>query len=550
MSKQLKPGMAVPKPTRSGARKRYYQRRVRRAWFLILAALILTSAICVLVVNPVLAPNTTTSSITEQQTEPFLSPTASSLSTQGLETDLPNNPTISFPTIQAVLPTQAQPVTYPKDTPVLYYAQSGDSLAVLAIHFGVELNEITSSDELPQEGLIPPGQLLFIPSRLDSISSPLKLIPDSEVVNSPSTLDFDVTAFVEEAGGYLSTYKEYLSSTGFQSGAEIVAKVALDYSVNPRLLLALLEYQSAWVYGSPSNIAEQDYAMGYVGYERKGFFNQCAWAAGEISDGYYGWREGTIVALTFPDKTMLRFAPDLNSGTAGLIYLFSRLNNLPDWAEALYGENSIIDQYEQMFGSPWVRAQAYEPLFTVDVEQPEMILPFEFNKTWAFTGGPHAAWGVADVRAALDFAPPSDGPGCLKSPEWVLASVSGLVVRSAYGAVVIDVDGDGYEQTGWNLLYMHIATTDRIPLGTWVEVGDRIGHPSCEGGRSTGTHVHLARKYNGEWVPADGPLAFVLDGWKAKAGPTDYSGWLIKDDKIIRASLASTFESQLRREQE
>jgi hypothetical protein len=110
------------------------------------------------------------------------------------------------------------------------------------------------------------------------------------------------------------------------------------------------------------------------------------------------------------------------------------------------------------------------------------------------------------------------------------------------------MDGDGYEQTGWTLLYLHIETRDRIPLGTWVEVGDRIGHPSCEGGRATGTHVHMARRYNGEWVPADGPLPFTLSGYVARAGTEAYQGWLIRESEIIYANTASTFETHISRD--
>ncbi|MFZ3069754.1 MAG: peptidoglycan DD-metalloendopeptidase family protein, partial [Anaerolineaceae bacterium] len=153
----------------------------------------------------------------------------------------------------------------------------------------------------------------------------------------------------------------------------------------------------------------------------------------------------------------------------------------------------------------------------------------------------------AEVRAALDFAPPSDATGCLPNSHWVVASTAGLVVRSENGLVVVDVDGDGKEQTGWNIIYLHIGTTQRVPVGTWVEVGDRIGHPSCEGGISTGTHLHIARKYNGEWVPAEGPLSFVLSGWKAKAGSVVYSGWLINGDQIIRSNKSGATASHLKR---
>jgi len=113
----------------------------------------------------------------------------------------------------------------------------------------------------------------------------------------------------------------------------------------------------------------------------------------------------------------------------------------------------------------------------------------------------------------LDFAPASDQSGCVTSNEWVVASAPGLVVRTGPGLVVLDLDGDGYEQTGWVLLYLHIASNGKVANGTYLDQDGLIGHPSCEGGNATGTHVHIARKYNGEWIAADGPLAFNLSGW-------------------------------------
>jgi LasA protease len=271
------------------------------------------------------------------------------------------------------------------------------------------------------------------------------------------------------------------------------------------------------------------------------------YGAGLIATGYYGWREGTIVSVRFSDLSRLRMAATLNCGTAGLMNYFGQKYSLEAWADAIYGESSFITQYEAMFGNPWLTAQAYEPLFTPDVKQPDLILPFEPGVTWSFTGGPHAAWGAAEVRAAIDFAPPSEEIGCNSNQSWAVASAPGLVVRSENGVVVLDLDGDGSELTGWNLIYLHIATNDRIRLGSWLNTGDRIGHPSCEGGISSGTHLHMARKYNGEWVPAEGPLPFVLDGWKAKAGIDIYQGWLIRGDQIVRANLYGTLSSHVGR---
>ena len=105
------------------------------------------------------------------------------------------------------------------------------------------------------------------------------------------------------------------------------------------------------------------------------------------------------------------------------------------------------------------------------------------------------------------------------------------------GLVVVDLDGDGSEQTGWNILYLHVANYDRVAKGQWVDTNDRIGHASCEGGIATGTHLHFARKYNGEWVSADGPLAFVLSGWTAVAGDKPYQGKLVRGNQVITADV-------------
>ena len=88
---------------------------------------------------------------------------------------------------------------------------------------------------------------------------------------------------------------------------------------------------------------------------------------------------------------------------------------------------------------------------------------------------------------------------------------------------------------GWALLYLHVDQSDRVQVGTDLQAGERIGHPSCEGGVSAGTHVHLARKYNGEWIPADQGIPFDLDGWVAGGLGNEYDGYLERAGSRIEA---------------
>jgi murein DD-endopeptidase MepM/ murein hydrolase activator NlpD len=152
--------------------------------------------------------------------------------------------------------------------------------------------------------------------------------------------------------------------------------------------------------------------------------------------------------------------------------------------------------------------------------------------------------------AALDFAPGALEHGCVATDTWVLAPAAGVVARTADGVVMLDLDGDGLEQTGWVILFLHIGAQGRVKTGTVLDKDDHIGHASCEGGVATGTHLHIARKYNGEWILADGPIPFNLDGWIAQNGSGAYKGSLTKGEITIEASTSGSFATRIIRDRE
>lgn len=452
----------------------------------------------------------------------------------GTDTLVPTAP-ISTQTLSPLFTPQA------KEEPILYYAQSGDSLDALAKRFSVAPGEIASPRDIPQTGLIQAGILLIIPDRIEAEKTPgAKVIPDSEIVFSASASKFDIAGYIASSGGHLSTYKQWITTSGTTSGADVLTKLARDNSSNPRLLLALLEYESGWVFGQPPNIFREKYPLGFqIQDDDQGLHKQLQWAINQLYAGYYGWRAGTLTEIEFPNGEKLRLSPDLNAGTVALQYFFSRQRNRADWERILdpNSPSSFMAYYNEMFGDPWVLAATVEPIFPSIIAQPPLVLPFEPGMQWNYTSGPHGAWDREGPLAAVDFAPPSDHKGCDMSATWVVASAAGRIVRSDEGVVVIDLDGDGDEQTGWTLLYLHIAEEGRVPAGTRVDVNDRLGHASCEGGVSTGRHTHFARKYNGEWILADGALPFVLSGWTVRAGAKPYQGTLLRGARTVTADL-------------
>lgn len=434
----------------------------------------------------------------------------------------------------AVPPQPTAPVQLPPAAgePYLYFTQSGDTLAAVAAHFEVDPGEIAAGGPLSEQGYLPPGTALGIPFRLPPAAYPNALLPDSEVVYSPSAAGFNTAAFVSQAGGFLASYREDVD--GHQlSGAEIIQRIAVETAINPRVLLAVLEHRSGWVFGSPRNPNDLRYPVGFFVDSYQGLWKEMTLTARQLTLGYYGWRDGTLEVLEFIGGQPVRISPQLNAGTVAVQYLYSKLLERSAWEQALYGADSLPAAAVRIFGDPWERAAGVEPLFPAGLAQPDLTLPFAPGERWSMTGGPHLAWGVGSPRSALDFAPVTGEPACQVSRAWALAPAAGVVVRSERAQLALDLDGDGSETTGWVIFFYHLSDQERAPAGTRVEPGGRLGHPSCQGGRTTGTHFHIARKYNGEWLPAGSPLPLVMDGWSVKAGEKPYEGWLVKGDQVV-----------------
>jgi hypothetical protein len=420
-----------------------------------------------------------------------------------------------------------------------YITQSGDTLEIIAARFKVALKDVEIQPGVPVDQLLDPGRIVRVNRpRLDE-SSVSWLLPDPEVVYSPSTAGFNTQDFVASAGGYLSEHQEYMRSTGLTSAAEIIERVAVENSFHPRLLLAILEYQCGCVTGGFDAGQDANYLMGVDDPLRRGLYRQLGWVVNQLSLGYYGWRQGILHNLVLEDGSVIPIPPDLNAGSVSVAYLFSRLTNTLDWHQAMDPDRGLIRLHKELFSEIQDMSMDTSEVFTPGLSQPDMILPLQLDYEWSYTSGPHQAWETEGALAALDFAPASDRFGCEPSPAWVLAVADGLVVRSEHNALVLDLDQDGLEGTGWAVLYMHLADFQRAAAGTMVRRGDLLGHPSCEGGPADGTHLHIARKFNGEWIAAGGPIPFMMSGWSARAGSLPYEGSLIRGDRVVLANTLS-----------
>jgi len=441
-------------------------------------------------------------------------------------------------------PTSGRPAYNPGEL-VEYTAQSGDTIPGLAARFNTTAAEIFDANPIiPRDATtMPPGLPMKIPIYyLPLWGTDFQSIPDSAFVNGPAQVGFNTSAFLASTSGWLKNYRAYAGGKN-RTGAEIVDYVAQNYSISPRLLLALLEYQSGAL--TQPSMPSDRFLLGFrrVFYETP--YLQLVIAANILNNGYYGWRAGDLTEFELPDGSLTRPDPWQNAGSVALQYYFSRIYSGIDYYTSI-GPDGLARDFIDLFGDPWLGSAAFDT--PGSLQQPELRLPFLAGYIWAYTGGPHTGWGAGEPLAAVDFAPASDTSGCytVSRDLYATSMADGLVVRSDIDGIAIDLDKDGDERTGWVLFYLHLATDGRVMVGREVRAGDPLGYPSCEGGSSTGTHVHVARKYNGEWILAEGPLAFNFEGWVVHNGDDIYEGTLTRGPLTVNACVCSDAASQIK----
>ena len=452
-----------------------------------------------------------------------------------------------FPTYTPLAVQAAVGESTPTSEANTYTVEDNDIWGTIADKLGVSVDDLLAANNASEYDIIFPGDILQVPPKTSNgqnngqsaiagtvSDSPeyFKIVPDSEMVYGPLTARFDVAKFVESKGGYLNSYTQDVSDRTL-TGAQIVDEVARDYSVSPRLLLAILEYRSGWVTKPEPDSQNADTMIAYFDDYHVGLYRQLMFTASLLNEGFYGWRTKQLTQLNLQDGAVFGPAFGTNAGTVGIQNFFAFIDESDTWKQDI-GPTGLYTTFGTLFGDPF--NYRVEPLLPPAYQQPALSLPFKAGEQWHFTGGPHSGWDNGSAWAAIDFAPPGEPLGCQTSDYWATAVASGVIARSDNGAVILDLDGDGYEQTGWTVLYLHMAADGRVEVGKTVKEGDRIGHPSCEGGESMASHLHIARRLNGVWIPAADPTAPMnFGGYQLIADGQEYNGWLVQGDKKIEA---------------
>ena len=419
-------------------------------------------------------------------------------------TSLPTATSTPQPTNTATSTPTATPTPTPTFVPAWYEIKEGNTLFEVALKHDTSVDEILQMNNIEEDTRLRIGRVLAIPSDITIHLPECHLIEDSEVTYGSSYVEWDTSEFIKQQKGYLAEYEAYGRDAG-----QIIDQVAAKYHVGPRALLATIEMMSGWVTKRNPSVGSP---FGMKGAGTADLQWWTSWAAEKMMQSYYGQLEGRRDWVILGSGAQARLYPGTSPGTAAIANVLAAVVTDPDELSQLLEGGGFEDAYQRLFGK-----MRGGPVLPADGQQPYFALPWKANEQWIFTGGPHGGFGD-DLTgwAALDFAPPIPR-GCWPSEFPVRAVAPGLVIESREGEVWIDLDGDGDIRTGWSVYHLHLATEGRIETGERVEVGDVVGFPSCEGGIADASHLHIARMYEGQWMPANGPVPFQLGNWTAEA---------------------------------
>ncbi len=430
---------------------------------------------------------------------------------------------------------EEMPIPIPESGPFAYHTISeGQTLGYISLLYQTEIEELVEMNNLEGPSvLIQIGQVLRVPVQTETYAPNETLIPDSEVVYGPAYANFNIAEFVQSRGGYLATYREVVDGETL-SGAEIIQRVSEKFSVGPRLLLAVLEHYGGWVTNPTPTEDQLNRPLGPHN-PRGGSLNLAmGFTANRINAGYYGYKRDGFWIFHLPDRSQAISAAGINAGTVGVQNILAIHSDFDTWRQAL-GPNGLMADYQALFGDPF--SYEVKPLVPINLTQPPLSLPWPTGQGFYFTSGPHAAFVDGSAWAAVDFGPPDVLGNCFYSAEPNTAAASGIAVVARQGEVQIDLDGDGNIQTGWVLLYLHVALDfdTSVQVGQQVTQGDVIGYASCEGGLANSSHLHFARRYNGEWIEAGGPVPMNLSGWLVQPNLVPYEGTIVKGNEVRTA---------------
>jgi hypothetical protein len=324
-------------------------------------------------------------------------------------------------------------------------------------------------------------------------------IEDSEFVYGPALLNFDVKAYLATEAPHLSQYSEFISHwCGY-------------HSISPKVLLTVLEMRSGLVTTSATAASLANPLAGLL--PGTTFEEQVQTLLAVLSRDFY------VLRAALPRRAD---SGGINGATFALLNVF-RATAAP---EAFAG---FVEPERERFRATYTRlfpsdkplgASPGEPGVSAVPPANMLQMPWKLGQSWYFNGV-HTNTGTdPGVLASIDLTRTwSLVWGDNTSTDYVVAAFDGTV--TVFSSCQVRVTSS----TGWATNYYHL---DNIVVANGANVtanqtlatyANNLNQALCQGGSSTGPHVHFTLLNNGAFSPLDG---VTLGGFTVHSGRYSY----------------------------
>ncbi|ESP92850.1 MULTISPECIES: M23 family metallopeptidase [Pseudoalteromonas] len=357
-------------------------------------------------------------------------------------------------------------------------------IITLGTTFGVLL--LTASETKAQGQHLDIPDFQFEKSQIQQLAiNPLIQVDESQFIFTDELLNEDWQSLLYSTAPHLIDHQEALLHwAGYTS-------------INPKLLLALME-QASQVLSQPNKAAITKPFANWS--DKTGFEAQLEDVALKLSQRFYAFE---MYATKHKSVTS-------NSATAALSSLLGDANALAPLAQ-LYSTAFAT----HLLSPQQVRFEAKSVAPKVNFS---MNLPWPSGYAW-YSGGAHSNTGSGYPYSSLDFNNGSGGWG--SNTPWVQAAHGGKVTR--YSACNIRVThSSGYSTQYYHMDNLQYSTGDYISAGDWLgRYANNRNMALCQGGQSSGPHVHFSLLYNGRFISLHNAY---ISGYRIDVGNYNYDG--------------------------
>jgi murein DD-endopeptidase MepM/ murein hydrolase activator NlpD len=360
---------------------------------------------------------------------------------------------------------------------------------------------------------------------------PATLFDDRRFTYEPGFYSPQIQAFLETQAGPLKGLS-FVIGERRHSFAEVLVGQTSYFSVNPKVILALIELQSGALSTASPSSDQLGWAVGYHGENgnRRGLTAQVRWAVKQLFYARRDYAQGA--PLAYADGSSAPAPPGLSMSEYAIAYALAPTTSPAQLPSRL---SAFLDTYTRLFGDPRRPPEGWpapaEPFLSWPLEQLVPVTSF-FDHGGPFLSrnfgdGVVTYWGRREVDIAFAYNGHDGWDYAAAPPDMALAAADGDVVFAgnaddgcATRAVILD-HGNGYRTLYWHLARVGVELGEHVPRGQPVGM---VGESGCV----TGPHLHFGVQYLGRNTDPYGWCAGVPDPWQQNPAGT-VSVWLWAD---------------------